>query len=83
MYKNNFSLTNLPQDIWRWAWLIIVVAIALTGVTVGLSFLQTPMYEGSIKVLIAQEDAIVETPSDVTGLQQLTLTMAEGISTVP
>jgi capsular polysaccharide biosynthesis protein len=83
MYEDIYSLTNLLQAIWRRAWTIILVAIVLTGATVGFSLLQTPMYESSIKLFIGQENAIVETPSDVTGLQQLTLTMAEGVSTRP
>lgn len=83
MYKDIFTLTTLLQAIWRRARTIILVAIALTGATVGFSLLQTPMYESSIKLFIRQENAIVEFPSDVTGLQSLTLTMAEGVSTRP
>jgi capsular polysaccharide biosynthesis protein len=80
------SLGDLLRVIWRRLWVILLVAAVLTGAAVGLSFLQTPMYEGSIKVLVGQEqrsDVPSNLGSDVVGLQQLTQTMAEAVNTLP
>ncbi len=61
-------------------WIIVLVAVVLVGAAVGLSLAQTPTYEASIKLLVGQQRGITETPADVMGLQQLTQTMAEGVS---
>lgn len=52
----------------------------------GFSLLQTPVYEAKIKILVGlQRDGSVplNLGSDITGLQQLTLTMAEAVDTRP
>ncbi len=64
----------------RRSWVIILVALVLTGAAVGFSLAQTPRYEASIMILIGQESGITETPDDVMGLQQLGQTMAEAVS---
>jgi capsular polysaccharide biosynthesis protein len=71
------------QTIRRRLWVILIAAAALTVAAVALSLLQTPRYEASIRILIGQEQGITETPGDVDGLQQLTLTMTEAIGTRP
>ena len=64
--------------------MILVVAALCVGATVTFSSLQTPVYEGSIKVLVGQERGTKDAPrEDVIGLQQLTQTMAEGVSSRP
>jgi capsular exopolysaccharide synthesis family protein len=77
------SLADLLQVIRRRLWIILLVVGVLTGAAVAFSLAQTPMYEASIKLLVGQERGITETPNDVMGLQQLTLTMAEGVSSRP
>jgi capsular polysaccharide biosynthesis protein len=66
--------------------LILVVVVVLAGATMGISLLQTPMYESSIKILIGQEQGSqgsINLGSDVQGLQQLTQTMAEAVDSRP
>ena len=82
-YESIFSPIDFLQVIWKRFWVVLLVSIVLVGATVGFSLVQTPVYEGSIKILIGQQRGITETPADVTGLQQVTLTMAEGVSTRP
>lgn len=80
------SLGDLLGVIWRRLWVILLVAVLLTGAAVGFSLGQTPQYEGSIKILVGQERTS-EVPgslgSDVQGLQQLTQTMAEAVNSRP
>ena len=83
MYEHIFSLGDLLRAIWRRLWVVVLVATVLVAGAVGFSLTQTPVYEGSIKILIGQKRGITETRNDVMGLQQLTLTMAEGVSTRP
>jgi capsular exopolysaccharide synthesis family protein len=53
------------------------------GAVLAFDLTQTPQYEASIKILVGQKRGITETPSDAIGLQQLTLTMAQAVSTRP
>lgn len=63
--------------------LIVLIIVLFEGLAVGSSFLQTPQYEGSIKVLIGQESGAKVAPVSVYDLQQLTLTMAQAVDTYP
>ena len=80
------SLRKPLQIIRRRIWVITLIAVLFVGATVGFSLLQTPVYEAKIKILVGlQRDGGV-TPnlgSDVAGLQQITLTMAEAVDTLP
>ncbi len=69
----------------RRLWVILLVAAVLTGSTIGFDYLQTPTYEGSIKILVRQQqdDASTSLGNDVLGLQQITETMAEAVHTQP
>jgi len=57
------------------------------GVAVGISFVMTPKYEASIRILIKQEkvsgDSVVSLQSQVEGLQQITATMVELVNSDP
>jgi capsular polysaccharide biosynthesis protein len=68
-------------------WIIALVAVVFVGVAMGFSILQTPVYEAKIKILVGlkRDDGGVplNLGSDITGLQQLTLTMAEAVDTRP
>jgi capsular polysaccharide biosynthesis protein len=66
----------------RW-WVIALTMIALTGAAAGYSLMQPPVYESSIKILVGQERAIAEQPIDVAGLENLTATVAEAVSSRP
>jgi capsular exopolysaccharide synthesis family protein len=77
------SVAELLRVIRRRLWVVLLVAAGFTAAAVGFSLAQTPMYEASIKILVGQERGITETPNDVMGLQQLTQTMAEGVSSRP
>jgi capsular exopolysaccharide synthesis family protein len=66
----------------RW-WVILVAAAVLTGLAVGFSFIQTPMYEASIKILVGQERGTNETPVSVYDLEALSRTMANGVTSRP
>lgn len=80
-------LKDLLQAIWRRLWVIALTAAVLAAFAAGFSSRQTPVYEGSIKILVGQEQEDGAGGSnlgqDVQGLQQLTLTMAEAVATVP
>ena len=67
----------------RRLWIIALVTILLVGAAVGFSLQQTPVYEGSIKILVGQEGDPTSLASEVPGLQQLTQTMAELVNTRP
>lgn len=77
------SLREIFRVIWSRLWLIVVVAVASTAIAVALSLAQIPMYEASIQILVGQQRGITETPNEVAGLQQLTQTMAEAVSSRP
>jgi capsular polysaccharide biosynthesis protein len=63
---------------------IVLVTTVVTGVTVGFSLLQAPTYEASIKILVGQKSTgQAGLNSDVQGLQQLALTVARAVRTVP
>lgn len=81
------SLGDLLRVVWRRLWIIVLVAIVLTGAAVGFSFEQTPMYEASIKILVGQEQggntSNTSLGSEVDGLQKLTQTMVEAVNSRP
>src|SRR5215217_7338586 len=82
--ENLLSLRDLLQTIRTRLWVILLTMIVLTGIAAALTFIQTPMYEGSIKILVGQERLNVEGPrEDAMNLQRLTQTITEGISSRP
>ena len=81
------SSRAILRVLWRRLWVIGLLALVLTGVSVGFSLVQTPKYEASIKILVGQEEGS-EVPAgglggEVQGLQQITQTMAEGVNSRP
>ena len=84
--KHEFSVLDLLGALRKRLRIILVVTALLAGAAVGFSVLQTPTYEASIKVLIAQEEGQAQPGalgSDVQGLQQVTQTMAVAITSIP
>ena len=64
--------------------LIISVTIVTTGSALGFSIAQTPIYQASVKILVSQQETTDRSfAGDVSGLQDLTLTVAKGAATMP
>lgn len=80
------SLREALRALRQWFWVLVLMVLLCTGAAVGLSLLQTPQYQSSVKVLVGQREdtaAPYSLGSDVQGLQQLTLTLAEAASSRP
>src|SRR5829696_6819367 len=79
------SFGDLFQVVRRRLWIILLVALGLTGAAVALSLMQTPTYEASIKILIGQErQSRSDAPrDDVMSLQNLTRTMVNAVNSRP
>jgi capsular exopolysaccharide synthesis family protein len=77
------SLGNSLQVIQKRLGVVLLVTALLVGATLGLSLAQTPIYEASITMLVGQQRETPESPVGVYDLQQLTGTMAEGVSSRP
>jgi capsular polysaccharide biosynthesis protein len=75
------SLGDAGRIIWKRMPIILLVAVLLTALVVGLSRLQTPVYEASSKALIVEErqkDAAAQPlSSQVDGLNQLAVVMIQ------
>ncbi len=75
------------RTIRRRLWLILLTALVFVAGTIVFGFVQTPVYEASIKILVGQEQRN-DVPSsnlgsDVQGLQQLTETVSQAVETLP
>lgn len=75
------------QTIRRRLWLILLTALVFVAGATVFGFVQTPVYEASIKILVGQEQRN-DAPSsnlgsDVQGLQQLTETVSQAVETRP
>jgi capsular polysaccharide biosynthesis protein len=68
---------------WKRLWVIALVVITLTGGGLGLSLMQPPVYEASIEILVGQQRGIAATTFDVNGLQDVTATVAQAVSSRP
>jgi capsular polysaccharide biosynthesis protein len=77
------SFGGLLRVVKQRLWIVLLVTAVLTGAIIGLSFAQTPTYEASIKILVGQESGITQDPNYVYGLQQLTQTMTQSVSSRP
>jgi capsular polysaccharide biosynthesis protein len=82
---SSLSVKEFLRIVRRQIWFIILVMLLVAGSALGFSLLMTPMYEGSIKLLVGQPPPTIEPNSpyppvaDAFGLQQITRTMAEGL----
>jgi capsular polysaccharide biosynthesis protein len=77
-------LGNILHVLRTYIWLILFVMLLGVGIALGYSFLQTPQYEASTKILVGQNsESIEEAGSGESGeqLQGLTETMSEAIRT--
>ena len=79
--EHGIYLGDLLRVIRNRLWVIVLVAVILTGGAVAFSLAQTPTYEASIQILVGQERGAADAPrDDVLSLQKLTQTMAETIN---
>ena len=81
---NTSYVETVLQTLLRCKSTIIVVMAVLTAAALGFSLAQAPIYEASVKILVGQESTgNTSLAGDVSGLQELTLTVAEGAQTIP
>ena len=66
----------------RW-WVIALAMITAVGIATGYSLQKTPQYEAYTTILVGQDSGIVEGPGNVSGLVDLTATMAYAVRTLP
>lgn len=78
----SLSLKSFFGVIRRRMLMIVLTAVLVTGLVVGVGLLQAPVYEASTQIIVGQKQNS-QTPSslstDITGLQQITLTVAEAV----
>jgi capsular polysaccharide biosynthesis protein len=80
---NISSVERVLQTLLRRVGIIILVTIVVTGSALGFSLAQTPTYQASVKVLVGQESTEdTNLGGDVSGLQELTLTVAKAADTM-
>jgi capsular polysaccharide biosynthesis protein len=75
-----YSPQQILQTLRRRVWTIVLVAVVTTGSAVSFTLLQTPIYEASVQILVGQKTT---SGSDVSGLQELALTVAKAVPTTP
>ncbi len=73
------SVKELMQSLLRRLWIIVLVTLLFVGAAVGISLLQTPQYQASIEILVGQNRAFSESPTEALGVQELTPTIAEAV----
>ncbi len=78
-----FSLKESLRVVKRRLWAIMLVVLLCLAIAMGLVVFQTPQYEASVKILVGQKDTNDSLSGYVTGLQQLTVTLAEAVETRP
>ncbi len=82
---NGSSLVDPIQVVRRRLWVVALVAILVSAAALGVSLLQQPTYEASVKFLVGQEGGgdSVNLQNEVQGLQQISETMVEAVRTRP
>ncbi len=77
------SLRDILYVLRRRAWLIGLVIIIALGTSAGLTLVQAPQYQASVKMLVGQESGFVGETGNVQQLEDLTQTMAHAVRTKP
>jgi capsular polysaccharide biosynthesis protein len=81
--ENTFSPQKILQTLRRRMWTIVLVVVVFAASTLAFSLYQEPTYEASVKMLVGQRSpGGPNLGGDVTGLQELTLTVAEVVPTM-
>lgn len=88
MRGNSSSVERIFQILLRRVGAIILVTVVITGSALGFSLAQAPTYQASVKILVGQKSAVSGTGvanlnGNVSGLQDLTLTVAKAADTPP
>ena len=78
-----FQVSDILRVLRRRFFVILLVTCLCAGIALGLSFLQTPVYQSSIKILVGQSQGFASDPAQATNLQLLTLTLGEAVDTYP
>src|SRR5918997_40106 len=80
-----YSPQRILQTLRRRMWTIVLVAAVTAGSALGFSLLQTPTYEASVLILVGQKttDDTIFGAADVSGLQELAVTVAQAVPTTP
>jgi capsular polysaccharide biosynthesis protein len=78
-----FQVSDILRVFRRRFFVILLVMCLCAGLALGLSFLQTPVYQSSIKILVGQSQGFASDPAQATNLQLLTLTLGEAVDTYP
>lgn len=84
--ESTSSLEEFLRVLRRRFWAILLTVLVVVGAATGFSLIQTPTYEASITILAGQEATSGPTDNlsnNVEGLQQLTATIAEAVTTLP
>lgn len=77
------QVSDVLRVLRRRFFVVLLVMCICAGIALGLSFLQTPVYQSSIKILVGQSQGIARDPAQATNLQLLTLTLGEAVATYP
>ncbi len=78
------TLGEFLSMVWRRLWVVLLAIVLCVSSAVGLSLAQTPKYEASITILVGQkEGGPTSLAAEVPGLQQLTQTLTELVSSRP
>ena len=85
MEEYDTSLRYLLLSIWRRLWIVVFVAVVFVGVAVGFTLAQPSFYESGTTLLVMQKADEVPTSlgAQVSGLGEITVTMAEVVATRP
>lgn len=81
---NTNPVERALQTLLRRIGTVILVTILITGSALAFSYVQTPTYQATVKMLVGQKSTEAGSLSgDVSGLQDLTLTVAKAADTTP
>jgi capsular polysaccharide biosynthesis protein len=78
------SLQRALSTLLRRGGTIVFVTVVVTGSALGFSLMQAPTYQASVKLMVGQKSTdSANLSGNVSGLQDLTLTVANGADTLP
>lgn len=78
-----FSLRPLLDVVWKRFWIIVLVMVLFSGMAVGFSLRQTPLYEASNKILVGRHGGFILDPTHAEGLELLAVTMSDAVDSRP
>jgi capsular polysaccharide biosynthesis protein len=82
--RSAMSVERVLQTLLRRIVAIIIVIVVITGSALGFSLAQAPTYQTSVTILVGQRSTEdTNLAGDVSGLQDLTLTVAKVADTMP